>query len=92
MRKLIVTSVVIVALFVGVAAMTPFWSCEIPEPCSPGYWKNHPEDWELCGQDPGLLMSKLRARGPGSVIDRTWAADHLNGCYYGIHGTLPCDD
>jgi hypothetical protein len=66
--------------------------------CSPGWWKNHPEEWEdgICciglASDPtsqcGVLDEMLRARGRGSVDTRTDAQTILSACF----ASPPCDD
>ncbi len=52
------------------------------EPCSPGYWKNHPEEWAGgCGAPCGStedVLAALSARGPGSSTIRAGAAACLD--------------
>ena len=75
-----------------------------PNPCSPGYWKNHTELWvgtaacdgyvSPCGGATGCdaILNDLQAKGPGSVVCRTAANDHLNNYFFTKDGTLPCTD
>jgi hypothetical protein len=57
------------------------------DPCSPGYFKNHLEDWvglgcgDYCGgATDGQLLDDLQAKGPGSGAIRHAAAACLNEC------------
>jgi hypothetical protein len=56
------------------------------ESCSPGYWKNHPEDWVGICCDVGEALScqavdeLLRAKGPGSSAMREAGANYLEAC------------
>ncbi|MDH3200774.1 MAG: hypothetical protein OEM15_07770 [Myxococcales bacterium] len=63
-------------------------SCDGGEPCSPGYWKNHPEEWvgiccdttEPYDTDCDGIDGALRAKGPGSSAIRAAAAAFLEMC------------
>lgn len=74
--------------------------------CSPGYYKNHPEEWcssnpgypgsnlsENCasGADCGELIDQLRTRGPGSEAVRNAAKGVLDTCF-GTNTNSPCED
>ena len=74
--------------------------------CSPGYYKNHPEQW--CSSNPdfpggnlsrncasgaacGALITQLQARGPGSEAIRNAAKGVLDTCF-GTNENSPCED
>lgn len=74
--------------------------------CSPGYYKNHPEQWcsdnpdfpasnlsRNCasGADCGELIDQLRARGSGSEAVRNAAKGVLDTCF-GTNENSPCED
>lgn len=91
MKKLVMVSLVLVALAFGGATL--LWAPDpgTPgKPCSPGFWKNHTELWLDLGC--GVDEADLHARGPGSGEIRHAAAAALNACYFRHHGTLPCKD
>jgi hypothetical protein len=54
--------------------------------CSPGYFKNHTEEWfgydccEPLGLTDEECLEELKAKGPGSEIRRRAAAAALNAC------------
>ena len=64
--------------------------CEPPKgtPCSPGYWKNHPDHFNsVCGSVPGWtcgsLLTAITCRGSNASCRRQEAASALNavsGC------------
>jgi len=74
--------------------------------CSPGYYKNHVEEW--CSTNPdypgsdlsrncasgaecGALLEQLRARGPGSEAIRRAAKGVLDTCFRTASAS-PCED
>ena len=93
MKKLYLTLIGVLLMFSVGAVMAG--DPEPPPPphegvdCSPGYWKNHTEVWfDICCVDAGLpgigcdlILINLRARGPGSNILRSGAAEILNNCF-----------
>ena len=107
MRKKLFLLVVLVAIL---GAMVTMAGCPPPPPpepppcggwdCSPGYWKNHPEDWcnsaeckaraaaWRCGENL-TLMEALRQKG-NEDKDCKWAAHAwLNA---NADGNVHCDD
>ena len=66
------------------------------EECSPGWFKNHVEEWEgtnsdFCNLDASAvedLLIALNARGPGGNIIRGVAQSFLTACFE----VQPCDD
>lgn len=79
--------------------------CELPPPsppkdgaeCSPGYWKNHPEEWVgICcddGSNPSCstLQSSLEAKGGSGAPLREGASEYLDACFGSAEET-PCTD
>ena len=83
----------------GVYADVACWNrvCEPPggDDCSPGYWKNHTEEWfgiYCVGTDCDDLLADLDARGRGSGDVRDAAAAFLNGAAEAATGTTPCTE
>jgi hypothetical protein len=60
--------------------------------CSPGFWKNHPEDWDDLGLDQTALIAALKAQGPGSEAIRAAAQATIEAAVIAAHGSLPCSD
>ena len=64
------------------------------EECSPGYYKNHTEEWfGVCCDDQTSqcddILADLTAKGRSSGVTRAGAAAFLNGCFA---PDLPCND
>ncbi len=114
--KLNYPAVILVYLFamfmlLGVAVSPAFAHVEPPpkDPpplvtadCSPGYYKNHPDDWDdgLCECEGDAISGSgscndifidLNARGRGCGTIRGEAADFLNACFVTAESS-PCTD
>ena len=72
--------------------------CEPPgggDECSPGYWKNHTEEWVgiyCAGADCVDLLTDLTSRGHGSGAVRHAASSFLNDAAEAATGTTPCTE
>ncbi len=70
---------VIALLTVGVLLVLalPVLSCEPPQWCSPGYWRNHPDAWAATGISPNTLygetaVSKLGQKAGAPTNPTLW--------------------
>lgn len=72
MKKLLLIGLIFV-LLVGAVPVQVASACCDCEPHSPGYWKNHPDEWsqEAWRPDQGYLLN-------GIWVDKTMALDLMN--------------
>ena len=81
MKKLFAIAVLVLVLILVLQLVS--FACPPPPPeptyCSPGFWKNHTEDWAYLFPDTWEdIVADLKARGYGSAAIRYAAAGMLN--------------
>lgn len=62
-RKILAIGVTIILLFSGILGIVS--GCEVREGFTPGFWKNHIEEWASTGLNPSMLVGDVLTLPPG---------------------------